>query len=127
MYVCMYVYVTFWAPRGAHAQRANVTGSIKGLKVTVNCISYYSSAMLLLMKSLGLLVAALVRHVRRTADYSALRRQLTPCTGDLCVPVSGELVIHIRYVQHLLGRLYYFTARGFSLRIRISSNIHVST
>ena len=52
--------------------------------------------MLLLMKSLGLLVAALVRHVRRTADYSALRRQRTPSTGDLCVPVSGERVIHIR-------------------------------
>ena len=66
MYVCMYVYVTFWAPRGAHAQRANVTGSIKGLKVTVNCISVFS-AMLLLMKSLGLLIAALVRYVPTTA------------------------------------------------------------
>ena len=76
----MYVYVTFWAPRGAHAQRANVTGSIKGLKVTVKATSY-SSALLLLMKSLGVFVAVLVRYVRRTADYSTQRRQRTPCTG----------------------------------------------
>ena len=66
MYVCMYVYVTFWAPQGAHVQRANVAGSIKGLKVTVNCISV-CSAMLLLMKSLGLLIAALVRYMLTTA------------------------------------------------------------
>ena len=71
------------------------------------------------MKSLGLLIAVLVR---RTADYSSLRRQRTPCTGDLCVPVSGERVIHIRVRARLaaLTTLQFHCAR-LSLRIRISS------
>ena len=67
MYVSMYVSMCvcmsrFW-PRGeGHAQRANVTGSIKGLKVTVNqgilaCStnSPATSTNSLLMKSLGFL------------------------------------------------------------------------
>ena len=39
MYVCVYVCMScFWSRGEGYAQRANVTGSIKDLKVTVNCI-----------------------------------------------------------------------------------------
>ena len=60
------------------------------------------AAMLLLMKSLGLLIAVLVHYVWRTADYSILHRQRTPHTGALCAPVSSARVLHVRTYTRML-------------------------